>query len=66
MGVVIVVLEIQMGALTCKPDFDLRVGHDVGCQSLVAVQMRMSHQLPPSSTRLQVSRLMSSSFISSP
>ncbi len=58
--------KIQMGALTCKPDFDLRVGHDVGCPALAAVQMRMSHQLPPSSTCLQVSRLMSSSFISSP
>jgi hypothetical protein len=40
MGVVVVVLEIQMGALTCKPDFDLRVGHDVGCPSLVAVRTR--------------------------
>jgi hypothetical protein len=66
MGVVVVVLEIQMGALTCKPDFDLHVGHDVGCPSLAAVRTHMSHQLPPSSTCLQVSRLMSSSFISSP
>jgi hypothetical protein len=45
MGVVIVVLVIQMGALTCKPDFDLHVGPSVQDRITHIIDVREKHHL---------------------